>query len=594
MREPMYFQDGADALFGWYHHAAAEKRDCVAVVCNPIGHEYTHSHRSLRHLADRLARQGVPAFRFDYHGTGDSPGSDEDPDRWGMWQRNLRAAIRTACERSGRKRVCLIGLRLGGTLATLAAREIDLDLLVLWNPCVRGKAYVRELQAIASTSGSISSHREGLEAAGFFLSSETVAAIQGVDLLQEKPKAGRVLLVDRDDLAGDAAFTRHLAAAGIAHDRVVAPGYAQMMAEHQFSLVPEAALESIAHWVQGNSGRWEGADAPASTASKIRFHCADDIEEQLCRFGEEDQLFGILSRPVRSDGGPAVVLFNAGAVHHVGPHRLNVMLARELAAAGFACLRFDLESLGDSVLRAPGRENHPYPPNAGADARAALDYLQRRFGFGRFVGIGLCSGAHTAFHAAVDLDEYDLSHVLLINPLTFHWFEGLSLETSAHFRDALAYRKSMRKLDRWMKLFRGQAKLGNLCRVAFSQAKQALKSRWQSVCEALLPHYAPRLSRQLKKLFAMDRAVSLFIAEGDPGRDILLAGARRTAMQALKNGRIRLQTFAGADHTFTRLAARQEMIHAVCDLLQDTEKGRKRVTAANFRSGTRRLASQSA
>jgi hypothetical protein len=130
--------------------------------------------------------------------------------------------------------------------------------------------------------------------------------------------------------------------------------------------------------------------------------------------------------------------------------------------------------------------------------------------------------------------------------------------------------------------------------VALSQAKQAVKSRWQSVCEALLPQYGPRLSRQLKKLFAANRAMSLFIAEGDPGRDILVAGARRTASRALKSGKIRMRTFPGADHTFTSLARREEMIRAVCDLLHETEKDRKRVTAARPRSPARRLANQSA
>ncbi len=44
------------------------------MLCAPIGSEYTRSHRSLRHLADRFARAGIPAVRFDYHGTGNSPG----------------------------------------------------------------------------------------------------------------------------------------------------------------------------------------------------------------------------------------------------------------------------------------------------------------------------------------------------------------------------------------------------------------------------------------------------------------------------------------------------------------------------------------
>ena len=49
------------------------------VVCPPLGPEYFNSYRSLRHLADRLAENGVSALRFDYDGTGNSAGQDEDP-----------------------------------------------------------------------------------------------------------------------------------------------------------------------------------------------------------------------------------------------------------------------------------------------------------------------------------------------------------------------------------------------------------------------------------------------------------------------------------------------------------------------------------
>jgi alpha-beta hydrolase superfamily lysophospholipase len=580
-REPMYFHDGADALFGWYHSAPAEPpQDCVAVICNPIGHEYTHSHRSMRHLADRLARQGIPALRFDYHGTGDSPGSDLDPDRWRCWQRNIHAAVRAARELSGRKRICLIGVRLGATLAALVAGEIEVDLLVLWNPCIRGPAYVRELQAIAALSKQgAAADQEGLEAAGFVMSAETLTALRNVNLLQRSFQVRHALLVDRDDLAADHSLSKHLAAAGIDHHQVSVPGYAAMMAEHQFSVVPDMAFNTMVSWIGANSE--PGAATAAQIAhSSVSVTSHAGVEERLCRFGDAGHLFGILSRPVHAPNAPAVVLFNAGSVHHVGPHRLSVMLARELAAAGFACLRFDLEGLGDSVLRGGGRENHPYQPTASADAGAALDHLQRQFGYTRFIAIGLCSGAHTAFHAGLDLEQYDITDLVLINPLTYYWTEGMSLQTSEQYRDALSYRKSMRQLGRWMKLVRGQVNLRNLFRVAASQSRQLLNSRAQAFCEALLPRFAPRLSRDLKKLLARNCEVSLLIAEGDPGVELLLAGARWTAAKALKSGKIRLLRFEGADHTFTRSASRTEMIGAVRTLLLQSAENRGRASGA--------------
>ena len=72
-----------------------------------------------------------------------------------------------------------------------------------------------------------------------------------------------------------------------------------------------------------------------------------------------------------------IVIFNAGAVHRVGPNRMTVTLARRLAAMGLPSLRFDLEGLGDSVLREPGRENHPYPATAVADVVGGWEAIGR-------------------------------------------------------------------------------------------------------------------------------------------------------------------------------------------------------------------------
>jgi hypothetical protein len=41
-------------------------------------------------------------------------------------------------------------------------------------------------------------------------------------------------------------------------------------------------------------------------------------------------------------------MFNMGANHRIGPRRINVKLARVLAARGVSSLRFDLGGVGDS------------------------------------------------------------------------------------------------------------------------------------------------------------------------------------------------------------------------------------------------------
>ncbi|MFL5579964.1 MAG: serine aminopeptidase domain-containing protein, partial [Gemmatimonadaceae bacterium] len=414
-RTPMYF--GADGgLFGWYHEApAAAPRDGVAVLCAPFGPEYTRAHRALRHLADRLARHGIATLRFDYHAVGDSAGSEADAGLFERWRASVVEAANAARRASGRTRLCLVGLRLGGTVAALAAAEAGAEAIATWNAVVKGRSYARELQAMALTAKDAPTETgDGLESAGFRIHAETLAAVRAVDLDAATIPAGtRVMHWKREDL----------------------PGWDGLLADHQFTVVPDAALEAIAAWVEA---QLPPRDPAPATASEPRTSLElDGVRETLCRFGEDGHLFGILARPTIASGRTAILLLNAGSIHHVGPHRLYVRLARELAALGHPALRFDLEGIGDSVLRRPGRENHPYSPTAMRDVDAALAFLRREHGCTRFVVLGICSGAYNTFQAGLALDDPGIARLVMVNPWYFHWHEGLSLDTTidSHYED---------------------------------------------------------------------------------------------------------------------------------------------------------------
>jgi hypothetical protein len=93
---------------------------------------------------------------------------------------------------------------------------------------------------------------------------------------------------------------------------------------------------------------------------------------------------------------------NAGVIHRIGPHRLNVKIARALAAKGVASLRMDLSGLGDSGSATGGIN---FQDQAIADMRAAMDYLARVHHFRKFVVIGICSGAALAYRVALADDR---------------------------------------------------------------------------------------------------------------------------------------------------------------------------------------------
>jgi len=123
------------------------------------------------------------------------------------------------------------------------------------------------------------------------------------------------------------------------------------------------------------------------------------VRERTFCFGSHRGLVGVLAEP---DGGarrdlPALLLFNVGLGHRVGPGRLHVNLARRLADRGGTTLRFDLSGLGDSEPRDDARAD---AERAVLDLREAMDLVERRTGIGSFVVAGLCSGTDGAHDVA--------------------------------------------------------------------------------------------------------------------------------------------------------------------------------------------------
>jgi hypothetical protein len=102
--------------------------------------------------------------------------------------------------------------------------------------------------------------------------------------------------------------------------------------------------------------------------------------------------------------------------------------------------------------------------------------------------------------------------------------------------------------------------MSRLAETVMALAIAKLKAQGDALREILMPDRGPRLSRDLRKLFAMKRPVTFFIAEGDPGREILMTGASRTAARALKTGDITIEMIADADHTFSQLKPRAELV----------------------------------
>lgn len=121
--------------------------------------------------------------------------------------------------------------------------------------------------------------------------------------------------------------------------------------------------------------------------------------EKAVTFGGSVPLVGVVTQPRGGAGDrPAVLFWNVGTLHRVGPHRLQVDLARRLAGMGFPTLRFDLSGRGDSPPRTDALSNEDRVID---DIRKAMDFLQKRLGVERFVLMGICSGADDVHRTTV-------------------------------------------------------------------------------------------------------------------------------------------------------------------------------------------------
>ncbi len=148
---PFFFPNGDYALFGFLHEP--EQPSAAAFVfCHPFGEEKLWTHRVFVSFARQLAAQGHTVLRFDYMGNGDSQGDFRDSSLRSAVA-DVRCAVAEVRRRASIRRVNLLGLRFGATVAGLAAEEeSDIDRLVLWSPVVDGGRYMQELLRINLTT----------------------------------------------------------------------------------------------------------------------------------------------------------------------------------------------------------------------------------------------------------------------------------------------------------------------------------------------------------------------------------------------------------------------------------------------------------
>ena len=436
--QPIWFGEKDRPAFGWVHLPTGGEALGGVLVCPPLGRDYLQSHYALRLLAEALAHAGFSVLRFDYDGTGNSAGDNRDPNRVKSWLGTVRCAVQVLRD-MGNVDISCVGMRMGSLLATtVSASGTALDQLVLWDPCVSGRTFLREERALGSVlAGGIKVTsllpNGSVETPGIVYDAATVSGLHTLDMAElPRPFARRVLTLIRSDRFEPSIFGE-ASIGGECIERGEAIGQSELIDRGSpFQEPPVQAVKRIVTWMTaGARGRPRPvrAESSSDTAVVRQGGLVPSVRETLLQIPPAG-LFGVLSESTDStSAGPTVICLSVANQPGFGPNRLWVELARQWARNGVRTLRLDLSGLGDSPHRSPGNEQWtPHKPEAFDDVREAAQWASPEDP-GNVILVGLCSSGYQAIDSAFDLRP---RVVVAINPsVTFmppEKGQGMSLD----------------------------------------------------------------------------------------------------------------------------------------------------------------------
>lgn len=278
------------------------------------------------------------------------------------------------------------------------------------------------------------------------------------------------------------------------------------------------------------------------------------MTEKAIRFGAEKSLVGILTLPEKANRkttDPAVIILNSGLLHRVGPNRIYVRMARELAAAGITVFRFDFAGVGDSEK---DNSQRSYEERNIAATRAAMDILEKKQNIASFMITGICSGADISFQTArVD------NRIIGIAPIDF-----FSLPSTAYLLNA--YKKRLITPRSWGNLFSGKSEIFGVFKKIFTNVT-FLKTAAAS--DNTDPNAQKNLEADIVAGFQelTDRELNLrfLFSAGSPAYFNYQTIFAKKIAPLSAAGKFNVDYFETADHGFTLQYHQQQLIDAIKD-----------------------------
>lgn len=467
--QPFWLESGGGRCYACRHMPDGVASRGAIVLCQPFAEERKCVARVFVNLARQLMADGYYVLRFDYRGCGDSEGEFSEF-KFSDWLNDLATAVELAKNESGFSKVSLVGIRLGASLALLATVERDdIASIVLWEPIVNGREYVRQTVTRTKLRHQLIKHEGGTmetaSSARDVLSSDLVRDFDGyavkksmydelsaIDLLSDDVVfEGPALVIQ---IAGRSALSNELEA------------LAQKCPGHEIRCVREQPFWNRIGLVEANelieeTSAWLAGSKEEKRGPRKQFVSSKtNGAPSLVTFGPDGAaLRGVFHEPFDCDNfRPAILLLHGWSGCRTGPHQIFVKLARQLCQAGFPVLRLDFRGRGES----DGNIYDAVLQTMIEDAHAAIEWLCESTGRRNCVLVGICSGSEVAIGAA---QHRAVAGVVLWSAPIFAGLAETGRTMRRHWHFLKNYLCKLIRPEIWRKFFAGRIQWRTIGRV---------------------------------------------------------------------------------------------------------------------------------
>ena len=569
---PMLLPGSRGALFAVYYPPSdrmVARGDLLVVPA--FGEEMNRCRQMVGLQARRLAVHGYGALVLDPFGTGDSAGEFVDA-TWAGWKDDLRVGIEWLRQHGHGCRT-LWGIRLGAQMASeLAATDSGIERLLLWQPVFGGKAFFTQFLRIRIAADlhlpdrikttnelrALFDAGQSVEVSGYEVGPRLASEIDGLTF-DPAVLAGKQ--VDWFDVATNASapplpaaqkLRESMMKAGVrlSAAEVVGPPFWQVHEREVAPALLDAVCECASAWTAPKSVAPRAASStpklPAANETPMVFDCGPD------------RLVGVLHLPHGEPTCGAIIVIAGGPQYRAGAPRQFVQLARCLAAAGCAVLRFDQRGMGDSTGDYRGFEH------IGEDIAASVDAIRLACpSLEQLTLIGECNSASDILFYA--WRDRRITAAVLTNP----WVR--TPEVQAQVIVKRYYVERLRSREFWQHVlsgrFEARKSLSSLIDVLkdFRRGRRLLARARASEAEAF--DSLPLPVRTAEGLRRFGRPALLLMSGHDYiAREFDEVTVLTPAWTGLIDGHlVRRVDIEGADHTFSKKVWKSAMTRTVVD-----------------------------